>query len=107
MNEVATIDTTTSLQWLRLWVWQADAPKHSKASTLHGCVSHTPHHGSQEIGGKKKNVEVISGGAYKLEIPDGPTYYAESWLSAPSYNALCTRSSSRVMSNTLTVTSRL
>jgi hypothetical protein len=34
--------------------------------------------GQQEIGGKKMNVEVIGGGAYKLEIPDGPTYYADS-----------------------------
>ena len=25
-----------------------------------------------------KNVEVVSGGTYKLEIPDGPTYYADS-----------------------------
>ena len=24
-----------------------------------------------------KNVEVCKGGTYKLEIPDGPTYYAE------------------------------
>jgi hypothetical protein len=33
--------------------------------------------GQQEIAGKMKNVEVIGGGAYKLEIPDGPTYYAD------------------------------
>ena len=28
--------------------------------------------------GKTVNMEVISGGTYRLEVPDGPTYYAES-----------------------------
>jgi hypothetical protein len=58
---------------------EADAPKsNSKSSTLARLrIHHTPIMGQQEIGGKKMNVEVISGGSYKLEIPDGPTYYAE------------------------------
>jgi hypothetical protein len=34
--------------------------------------------GTAEVKGKKVNVEVVEGGAYKLEIPDGPTHYATS-----------------------------
>jgi hypothetical protein len=34
--------------------------------------------GEAEVKGKKVNMEVVSGGTYKLEVPDGPTYYAES-----------------------------
>ena len=80
MNQVATIDTNNFNAMAEAMGMQADAPKaSSKASTLARLrIHHTPIMGQQEIGGKKKNVEVISGGAYKLEIPDGPTYYAES-----------------------------
>ena len=34
--------------------------------------------GAAEVNGKSVNVEVIEGGTYKLEVPDGPTYYASS-----------------------------
>jgi hypothetical protein len=34
--------------------------------------------GEAEVKGKTVNMEVIGGGTYKLEVPDGPTYYAES-----------------------------
>jgi hypothetical protein len=39
-------------------------------------ISHSPIMGTAEVNGKKVNVEVVEGGAYKLEIPDGPTHYA-------------------------------
>jgi hypothetical protein len=79
MNEVATIDTNNFSAMAKAMGMEADAPKsNSKSSTLARLrIHHTPIMGQQEIGGKMKNVEVISGGAYKLEIPDGPTYYAE------------------------------
>ena len=79
MNEVATIDTNNFSAMAKAMGMEADAPKsNSKSSTLARLrIHHTPIMGQQEIGGKKMNVEVISGGAYKLEIPDGPTYYAE------------------------------
>jgi len=32
--------------------------------------------GRSEVNGKMVNVEVVSGGTYKLDIPDGPTYYS-------------------------------
>jgi hypothetical protein len=34
--------------------------------------------GTAEVKGKNVNVEVVEGGTYKLEIPDGPTHYASS-----------------------------
>ena len=79
MNEVATIDTNNFSAMAKAMGMEADAPKsNSKSSTLARLrIHHTPIMGQQEIGGKKMNVEVISGGSYKLEIPDGPTYYAE------------------------------
>lgn len=79
MNEVATIDTNNFSAMAKAMGMEAEAPKvSSKASTLARLrIHHTPIMGQQEVNGKKMNVEVIGGGAYKLEIPDGPTYYAE------------------------------
>ena len=79
MNQVTTIDTNNFAAMSLAMGMAADAPKQSsKSSTLARLrIHHTPIMGQQEINGKMKNVEVIAGGAYKLEIPDGPTYYAE------------------------------
>jgi len=79
MNTVTTVDTNNFAEMAQAMGMGADAPKTSKsASTLARLrIHHTPIMGQQEIAGKMKNVEVISGGAYKLEIPDGPTYYAD------------------------------
>ena len=80
MNQVTTIDTNNFAAMSQAMGMAADAPKQSsKASTLARLrIHHTPIMGQQEINGKMKNVEVIGGGAYKLEMPDGPTVYAES-----------------------------
>ena len=80
MNQVTTIDTNNFAAMSLAMGMAADAPKQSsKASTLARLrIHHTPIMGQQEINGKMKNVEVIGGGAYKLEMPDGPTVYAES-----------------------------
>ena len=80
MNQVTTIDTNNFSAMSLAMGMAADAPKtSSKASTLARLrIHHTPIMGQQEINGKMKNVEVIGGGAYKLEMPDGPTVYAES-----------------------------
>ena len=79
MNTVTTIDTNNFAEMAQAMGMGADAPKTSKSgSTLARLrIHHTPIMGQQEIAGKMKNVEVIGGGAYKLEIPDGPTYYAD------------------------------
>jgi len=79
MNQVTTIDTNNFAVMAQAMGMNAESPKNtSKASTLARLrIHHTPLMGQQEIKGKMKNVEVIAGGAYKLEIPDGPTYYAD------------------------------
>ena len=76
MNQVTTIDTNNFAVMAQAMGMNAESPKNtSKASTLARLrIHHTPLMGQQEIKGKMKNVEVIAGGAYKLEIPDGPTY---------------------------------
>tara|TARA_E500000305_G_scaffold109493_1_gene114618 strand:+ start:694 stop:1602 length:909 start_codon:yes stop_codon:yes gene_type:complete len=49
-----------------------------KASTLARLrIHHTPIMGTAEVKGKEVNVEVVEGGMYKLEIPDGPTYFSK------------------------------
>ena len=80
MNQVSTIDTNNFSAMAQVMGMNADTTQQSsKASTLARLrIHHSPIMGQQEIGGKMKNVEVVSGGTYKLEIPDGPTYYAES-----------------------------
>jgi len=51
----------------------------AKSSTLARLrINHSPIMGTAEVKGKQVNMEVVSGGTYKLEIPDGPTYYAPS-----------------------------
>tara|TARA_E500000318_G_scaffold34878_1_gene34124 strand:+ start:575 stop:1468 length:894 start_codon:yes stop_codon:yes gene_type:complete len=41
-------------------------------------ISHSPIMGEGEVSGKKVNMEVVQAGAYRLEVPDGPMYYANS-----------------------------
>jgi hypothetical protein len=80
MNQVTTtIDTNNFAAMAQAMGMNAESTnKASKASTLARLrIHHTPIMGQEEIKGKMKNIEVIAGGAYKLEIPDGPTYYAE------------------------------
>ena len=79
MNQVTTIDTNNFAAMAQAMGMNAESSKNtSKASTLARLrIHHTPIMGQQEVNGKMKNVEVIGGGAYKLEIPDGPTVYAE------------------------------
>jgi len=79
MNQVTAIDTNNFAVMAQAMGMNAESSQNtSKASTLARLrIHHTPIMGQQEIKGKMKNVEVISGGAYKLDIPDGPTYYAE------------------------------
>lgn len=79
MSNVTTIDTNNFATMAVAMGMGVDQPKESsKASTLARLrIQHTPLMGQQEIAGKMKNVEVVAGGSYKLEIPDGPTYYAD------------------------------
>ena len=75
MNQVA-INTNFS-DMAKLMGMSVDNQQTEKASTLARLrISHSPIMGEAEVNGKTKKVEVVEGGTYRLEIPDGPTYYA-------------------------------
>ena len=77
MTQVATIDTTNYAAMAKA-MGMGQAATEKKTSALARLrINHTPVMGQAEVKGKQVNVEVVEGGTYKLEIPDGPTYYAE------------------------------
>ena len=80
MNDIVTIDTNNYAAMAKAMGISDEASTSSKkSSTLARFrISHSPIMGTAEVNGKQKNVEVVEGGSYKLEIPDGPTYYATS-----------------------------
>ena len=75
MNQVATQSNFTDMA--KLMGMNADTEQAPKVSTLARLrINHTAIMGESEVNGKKVKMEVVEGGTYKLEIPDGPTYYA-------------------------------
>ena len=82
MNQVA-INTNFS-DMAKLMGMSVDNQQSEKASTLARLrISHAPIMGEAEVNGKTKKVEVVEGGTYRLEIPDGPTYYASKVVIRP------------------------
>ena len=82
MNQVA-INTNFS-DMAKLMGMSVDNKQSEKASTLARLrISHSPIMGEAEVNGKTKKVEVVEGGTYRLEIPDGPTYYASKVVVRP------------------------
>ena len=82
MNQVA-INTNFS-DMAKLMGMSVDNQQSEKASTLARLrISHAPIMGEAEVNGKTKKVEVVEGGTYRLEIPDGPTYYASKAVIRP------------------------
>jgi hypothetical protein len=82
MNQVA-INTNFS-DMAKLMGMSVDNQQSEKASTLARLrISHSPIMGEAEVNGKTKKVEVVEGGTYRLEIPDGPTYYASKAIIRP------------------------
>ena len=76
-NEVTTIDTNNYAAMAKA-MGMGDTAGEKKTSALARLrINHTPVMGQAEVKGKQVNVEVVEGGTYKLEIPDGPTYFAE------------------------------
>jgi len=79
MSQLTTIDTNNFAVMAKAMGIAAEAESKTSSSTLARLrISHTPVMGMAEVNGKSVNVEVVEGGAYKLDIPDGPTYYANS-----------------------------
>ena len=80
MNQISTLDTSNYEAMAKAMGMSSMAlPTKEKTNSLARLrIHHTPLMGQTEVKGKMTNVEVVSGGVYKLEIPDGETYYAES-----------------------------
>ena len=80
MNQIQTLDTNNYEAMAKAMGMSSLAvPTKEKTNSLARLrIHHTPLMGQTEVKGKMANVEVVSGGTYKLEIPDGETYYAES-----------------------------
>ena len=79
MNQITTIDTNNYAAMAKAMGIAHEAAGKAKSSSLARLrINHQPVMGTAEVNGKNVNIEVIEGGMYKLEIPDGPTYYANS-----------------------------
>ena len=79
MTELTTIDPNNYNAMAKAMGIANEAPAKAKSSSLARLrINHSPIMGTAEVKGKSVNVETVSGGTYKLEIPDGDTYYANS-----------------------------
>lgn len=79
MSQLTTIDTNNYAAMAKAMGIAAEADTKSSSSTLARLrISHSPVMGLAEVNGKKVNMEVVEGGSYRLDIPDGPSYYASS-----------------------------
>ena len=79
MTELTTIDPNNYGAMAKAMGIANEAPAKAKSSSLARLrINHSPIMGTAEVKGKSINVETVSGGTYKLEIPDGDTYFANS-----------------------------
>lgn len=78
MTQITTINTADYAAMAKLMGTAHEKTTSSSSSLARLRINHTPIMGPAEVNGKTVNVEVVEGGAYKLDIPDGPTYYASS-----------------------------
>jgi len=78
MTQLTTIDTNDFAAMAKA-MGIAHEKTTSSSSTLPRLkISHAPIMGEAEVNGKMKNVEVVEGGNFKLEIPDKEAVYATS-----------------------------
>jgi len=77
MNDITTIDTSNYAEMAKAMGLANEAPAQKKQGMFLARlrINHTPILGSDTI--------KVKGGTYKLEIPDGPMYYAESAVIRP------------------------
>lgn len=78
MTQLTTIDTDNYAAMAKAMGIAHEKTSTSSSSLARLRINHSPIMGTADVNGKKVNVEVVEGGTYKLEIPDGPTYYAAS-----------------------------
>ena len=78
-TSITTIDTNNFAEMAKAMGMSADANTKKQSSTLARLrLNHSAIMGTADVNGKNVNMEVVPAGTYKLEIPDGPTYYAQS-----------------------------
>ena len=78
MNQITTIDTNNYAAMAKAMGIANEGTSSNSSNLARMRISHSPIMGPAEVNGKTVNVEVVEGGTYKLEIPDGPTYYSSS-----------------------------
>lgn len=79
MTQLTTIDTNNFAAMAKAMGISAEADTKASSSTLARMrINHTPLMGMTEVNGKNVNVEVVEGGTYRIDVPDGPSYYANS-----------------------------
>ena len=84
MTQLTTIDTNNFAAMAKAMGISAEADTKTSSSNLARMrINHTPLMGMTEVNGKNVNVEVVEGGTYRVDIPDGPTYYANSAIVRP------------------------
>ena len=98
MTELTTIDTNNYAEMAKAMGIANEAPAQKKQGIFLARLrlNHSPILGAESI--------LVKAGTYKLEIPDGQTYYAEC---VPFYNASCIRSLYPLHRASLIVTLRL
>ena len=86
-NEVVTIDTNNfnaMAKAMGISNERSEVTDSKKASTLARVrLNHKPVMGAVEVNGKPINAETLSGGSYKVEVPNGPTYLGKSAIIRP------------------------
>jgi len=76
-TEITTIDPNNYAVMAKAMGIANEGKGKSKSSSLARLrINHAPVMGTAEVNGKNVNVEVIEGGTYKLDIPDGETFYS-------------------------------
>ena len=78
MTQLTTVDTNNFAAMAKAMGIAHEKTSSSSSSLSRLRINHAPIMGTAEVNGKSVNVEVVEGGTYKLEIPDGPTHYASS-----------------------------
>jgi hypothetical protein len=86
MNDIVTLDASTNYAVMAKAIGiatESSAVERKSNSLARLRIHHTPLMGQAEVKGKMVNMEVVAAGTYKLEIPDGPTYYAPKAIIRP------------------------
>jgi hypothetical protein len=80
MTQLTTIDTNNYAAMAKaMGIANEGSNNKQKSSTLARLrINHSPIMGQTEVNGKKVNMEVVSGGTYKLDVPDVGIYYSNS-----------------------------